>query len=175
MFSSWHSNQRMPRIVILDEMKKITILGITVLLTACFSLGGHAQNLIPKPQSIVKTEGTLAISQLKGVMSNLNEKEFAQLKAFIPQTKNLKLNSKKLHSAHKDTGGYLQLICTGNAQQARLASDNVRLQGYTLKFSRHGVTIKAPTSMGLFYGLQTLRQLEDHGKLPYVDITDQPK
>ena len=29
--------------------------------------------------------------------------------------------------------------------------------------------------MGLFYGLQTLRQLEDHRKLPYVDITDQPK
>ena len=175
MFSSWHSNQRMPRIVILDEMKKITILGITALLTACFSLDGHAQNLIPKPQSIVKTEGTLAISQLKGVMSNLNEKEFVPLKAFIPQTKNLKLNSKRLRSAHKDAGGYLQLICTGNAQQARLASDNVRLQGYTLKVSRHGVTIKAPTSMGLFYGLQTLRQLEDHGKLPYVDITDQPK
>ena len=74
MFSSWHSNQRMPRIVILDEMKKITILGITALLTACLSLDGHAQNLIPKPQSIVKTEGTLAINQLKGVMSNLNEK-----------------------------------------------------------------------------------------------------
>ena len=72
MFSSWHSNQRMPRIVILDEMKKITILGITALLTACLSLGGHAQNLIPKPQSIVKTEGTLAISQLKGDMSHLN-------------------------------------------------------------------------------------------------------
>ena len=80
MFSSWHSNQRMPRIIILDEMKKITILGITALLTACFSLGSHAQNLIPKPQRNVKTEGTLAILQLKGFMKKINEKKIVIIK-----------------------------------------------------------------------------------------------
>ena len=171
----WRNNQKMPRIANLDEMKSYVKLGVIVLLAACFSFETRAQNIIPEPQSIVKGKGMLASSQLEGIMSNLNGKDIALLKDYIPQSISQKLNAKKKRSVHKDSGCFLQLVCTGTPQQAQVAADSVRLQGYHLRISDHGVKIEALTPMGLFYGLQTLRQLEEKGKFPYIAITDQPK
>ena len=154
---SWRTIQKAPRIANLDEMKSYVKLGIIVLLTACFSFETRAQNIIPKPQSIVKGKGTLASSQLEGIMSNLNGKDITLLKDYIPQSISQKLNAKKKRSVHKDSGCFLQLVCTGTPRQAQMAADSVRLQGYHLRISDHGVKIEAFTPMGLFYGLQTLR------------------
>ena len=148
-------------------MKSYVKLGVIVLLSACFSFETHAQNIIPKPQSIVKGKGTLASSQLEGIMSNLNGKDIALLKDYIPQSISQELNVKKKRSVHKNSGCFLQLVCTGTPRQAQVAADSVRLQGYHLRISDHGVKIEALTPMGLFYGLQTLRQLEENGKFPH--------
>ena len=154
-------------------MKLLIKAGITVLLAACFSMGTRAQNIIPEPQSIVKGKGTLALSQLEGIMSNLNKKEIALLKDHIPQSISQELNAKKKRSVHKDSGCFLQLICTGTAQQAQMAADSVRLRGYELSISDHGIKIEALTPMGLFHALQTLQQLEVNGTLPYVHVKAQ--
>ena len=154
-------------------MKLLIKAGITVLLAACFSMGTRAQNIIPEPQSIVKGKGTLALSQLEGIMSNLNKKEIALLKDHIPQSISQELNAKKKRSVHKDSGCFLQLVCTGTAQQAQMAADSVRLQGYDLSISDHGIRIEALTPMGLFHALQTLQQLEVNGTLPYMHIKAQ--
>jgi len=154
-------------------MKLLIKAGITVLLAACFSMGTRAQNIIPEPQSIVKGKGTLALSQLEGIMSNLNKKEIALLKDYIPQSISQELNAKKKRSVHKDSGCFLQLVCTGTAQQAQMAADSVRLQGYDLSISDHGIRIEALTPMGLFHALQTLQQLEVNGTLPYMHIKAQ--
>ena len=154
-------------------MKLLIKAGITVLLAACFSMGTRAQNIIPDPQSIVKGKGTLALSQLEGIMSNLNKKEIALLKDHIPQSISQELNAKKKRSVHKDSGCFLQLVCTGTAQQAQMAADSVRLQGYDLSISDHGVRIEALTPMGLFHALQTLQQLEVNGTLPYMHVKAQ--
>ena len=154
-------------------MKLLIKAGITVLLAACFSMGTRAQNIIPEPQSIVKGKGTLALSQLEGIMSNLNKKEIALLKDHIPQSISQELNAKKKRSVHKDSGCFLQLICTGTAQQAQMAADSVRLQGYDLSISDHGIRIEALTPMGLFHALQTLQQLEVNGTLPYMHVKAQ--
>ena len=172
---SWRTIQKAPRIANLDEMKLYVKIGITVLLTVCFSFETRAQNIIPEPQSIVKGKGTLASSQLEGIMSNLNGKDIALLKDYIPQSISQELNVKKKRSVHKDSGCFLQLVCIGTPRQAQMAADSVRLQGYHLRISDSGVKIEALTPMGLFYGLQTLRQLEENGKFPYIAITDQPK
>ena len=154
-------------------MKSLVKAGITVLLAACLSMGTRAQNIIPEPQSIVKGKGTLALSQLEGIMSNLNKKEIALLKDYIPQSISQELNAKKKRSVHKDSGCFLQLICTGTAQQAQMAADSVRLQGYDLSISDHGIRIEALTPMGLFHALQTLQQLEVNGTLPYMHVKAQ--
>ena len=154
-------------------MKSLVKAGITILLAACFSMGMRAQNIIPEPQSIVKGKGTLALSQLEGIMSNLNGKDIALLKDYLPQSISQELNAKKKRSVHKDSGCFLQLICTGTAQQAQMAADSVRLQGYDLSISDHGIRIEALTPMGLFHALQTLQQLEVNGTLPYVHVKAQ--
>ena len=154
-------------------MKSLVKAGITILLAACFSMGMRAQNIIPEPQSIVKGKGTLALSQLEGIMSNLNGKDIALLKDYLPQSISQELNAKKKRSVHKDSGCFLQLICTGTAQQAQMAADRVRLQGYELSISDHVVRIEALTPMGLFHALQTLQQLEVNGTLPYVHVKAQ--
>ena len=131
----WRNNQKMPRIANLDEMKSYVKLGIIVLLVACFNFENRAQNIIPEPQSIVKGKGMLASSQLEGIMSNLNGKDIALLKDYIPQSISQELNVKKKRSVHKDSGCFLQLVCTGTPQQAQMAADSVRLQGYNLSIS----------------------------------------
>lgn len=50
-------------------------------------------------------------------------------------------------------------------------------EGYTIKCENRRVFINAKTETGLFYGLQTLKQmlLQTEGKLPYTEITDYPR
>lgn len=51
-------------------------------------------------------------------------------------------------------------------------------EGYRLRARGRAVTIEAPTQAGLFYGLQTYRQLlhvGPAGKFPSVEITDSPR
>lgn len=48
-------------------------------------------------------------------------------------------------------------------------------EGYILTVTPHTVGIEACTSTGLFYGVQTLLQLDTDGKLPAVRIKDEPR
>lgn len=50
-------------------------------------------------------------------------------------------------------------------------------EGYTLKCADRRVFINAKTETGLFYGLQTFKQmlLQKNGKLPYTEIVDFPR
>lgn len=48
-------------------------------------------------------------------------------------------------------------------------------EGYTLEASPSGVRIEAADEAGLFYGVQTLRQLADDGAVGAVSITDFPR
>lgn len=50
-------------------------------------------------------------------------------------------------------------------------------EGYTLKCENRRVYINAKTETGLFYGLETLKQmlLQKEGKLPFTEISDYPR
>lgn len=50
-------------------------------------------------------------------------------------------------------------------------------EGYRLKISRRGVEILSRGEAGLFYGIQTLRQIHDRygDRLPALEITDEPR
>ncbi len=48
-------------------------------------------------------------------------------------------------------------------------------EGYVLEIDEHGIRIEASDEAGLFYGEQTLRQLETDGTVPYVRIDDAPR
>lgn len=50
-------------------------------------------------------------------------------------------------------------------------------EGYRLDIDSNGVVLSAATEQGIFYGMQTLKQLDEEysGELPFVGITDFPK
>ena len=55
-------------------------------------------------------------------------------------------------------------------------ADECDRQAYALNADKNGVRITAQAVQGLFYGLQTLRQLTDSlGQVPYANITDRPR
>lgn len=62
-----------------------------------------------------------------------------------------------------------------------LASDaSANPESYTLRIARDGIVIRAPNDTGLFYGLQTLRQIatpdsDTSAGLPALHIADQPR
>ena len=53
--------------------------------------------------------------------------------------------------------------------------DKSKPEGYSLVVNKAGVTLKAGTQAGLFYGEQTLKQLLTPQGLPYVTIEDSPR
>ncbi|MBR4739840.1 MAG: family 20 glycosylhydrolase [Bacteroidales bacterium] len=55
------------------------------------------------------------------------------------------------------------------------ASADIPQEGYTLEVTRTRVRAVASTEAGLFYARQTLRQLEENGKIPCVKIKDYPR
>ena len=61
---------------------------------------------------------------------------------------------------------YLNLRVTDSAEQGA--------EGYTLDVTERGVTITASTPAGIFYGLQSLRQMND-GEVECCTITDAPR
>ena len=55
------------------------------------------------------------------------------------------------------------------------AACNLPAEGYVLNVSRSRVRVTASTEAGLFYARQTLRQLEEDGRIPCCLITDYPR
>ena len=70
------------------------------------------------------------------------------------------------------TGGKILCELTLNA---KALPEEAQAEGYLLKVSKKGISITAAQEAGLFYGLQTLRQLVTGAKaLPCCEISDYP-
>ncbi len=156
---------------------RITLLGLFV-----FNGGGNllAQTpaVIPQPVTMKMHEGSFQISSKTSV--------FANGKAVT--------EAKKLISALAPAMGFRLKVVQGDPSDGAivLALDaalraKLGLEGYTLNVSRQRATIHAAGSAGLFYGVQTLRQLLPPqvfgGKrvegvawtMPCVEIVDFPR
>jgi len=111
-------------------------------------------NVIPKPESVTLTGGFYKVPDwlLQSV-----EKFAGEVYVMSPFTK------------MGDKNGNIELVVdknmTGNEES------------YQLSVTGKKITIKAPNVSGVFYGLQTLRQMIIFGKskIPCVEIKDQPR
>ena len=53
--------------------------------------------------------------------------------------------------------------------------DSIKAQGYHLAVNDKAILIQAPSAAGVFYGIQTLRQMIDSGRyIPHLEILDWP-
>lgn len=146
----------------------------SALLLSALTIGcpAQAQDLIPNPSSLTVKEGAFTLDTKTRIYTNLKGSDLKFVKSYLGQT--LSLNDFSAKAG--DTRGVLRLVCTGTADEAAKAIDDASLQGYTLDVTPQGVTIEAVTPMGLFYGIQSVRQLLSDGRqIQCTHVTDQPR
>lgn len=120
-------------------------------------------NIIPQPVSILTNAAKKGFTLHAGTTVS----PFPFSEDFV---KFVRKNFNKKILVHEDTFEEKSIILT--------LDDKIEWdEGYTLKCENRRVYINAKTETGLFYGLETLKQmlLQTEGKLPYTEITDYPK
>lgn len=124
--------------------------------------------LIPYPTKVTWGEKSLPLSQLTVSLAASKQTQSARnaLERFAKE--------KQLSYTASDKKGNITLLIKG----ANTEASEIEKEAYKLSVSDSGIKIIASDSAGLFYGVQTLRQLatEKNGKLtiPYCQIEDAP-
>ena len=132
------------------------------ILTAAFlCMQGSAQTLLPRPEAATfDMDHKVAVNSRKTVFKNIRKDQRASLTECLAG----------LPAANG--GRRITLQLTAPVAPA----DECDRQAYALNADKNGVRITAHDVQGLFYGLQTLRQLTDsRGQVPYANITDRPR
>lgn len=132
------------------------VLGVVMVLelssVACFAAGADAEELsvIPRPVSVERSEGAFRLTPATRIV--------ARGSAWA--------EASKLIDALTPATGFVLRGATArqgdeSAIELRLDENLLDLgdEGYTLEVTRDGITIVARRPAGLFYGIQTLRQL----------------
>ena len=151
--------------------KKVLLSAVFLLFAAAVSMPVAAQNIIPQPENISLLKGQFKLNKGTKIVTNLTGSDFKVLNQYTSEV----LKHPLAYAKNPSQQGTFRLICKGTAQQAAQAMDSVRLQGYELEVTPKGITIQALTPTGLFYGLQTVRQLEKDGQIACVKVKDAPR
>lgn len=151
--------------------KKVLLSAVFLLFAAAVSMPVAAQNIIPQPENISLLKGQFKLNKGTKIVTNLTGSDFKVLNQYTSEV----LQHPLAYAKNPSQQGVFRLICKGTAKQAAQAMDSVRLQGYELEVTPKGITIQALTPTGLFYGLQTLRQLEKDGQIACVKVKDAPR
>lgn len=142
-----------------------------------------AQNpiLIPQPQEITTGNGQFNLNDNRSVWINSSEhNDFAlqQLQETVSERNDKQLNPAKsakkadiiLYSLNENKSSDLQ-----KSLPEPETLEQIGKQGYWLKVEQNHIRLIANTEQGLFYGVQTLRQLlqtSETGTLSAMTITD---
>ena len=151
--------------------KKVLLSAVFLLFATAISMPVAAQNIIPQPENISLLKGHFKLNKGEKIVTNLTGSDFKVLNQYTSEV----LKHPLAYAKNPTKQGTFRLICKGTAQQVAQAMDSVRLQGYELEVTPKGITIQALTPTGLFYGLQTLRQLEMDGQIACVKVKDAPR
>lgn len=149
------------------KIKSIILFSLTLLSGAALAQQATADTpLIPYPQKVVSGEGQFTISPKTQLI--LNDKgqfwnEVSQLQALVSPLIGQGLSSSE--GENKITVNYSDKITNS--------------EGYELEITPSQISLTASSSQGLFYAIQTLRQLIEtskNGKLaiPSMNISDHP-
>lgn len=163
-------------------MKNLTLLFLTFLSMTFLSFKGKPEkssiNVIPKPKHTVVYQGTFKLKESTRIV-------------VIPYDK-LKFESQYLANIIKNNTGFHSEIISGTKKEhsknviiLRLEpKDTGNQERYQLNVNKKYIVISAPTSKGIFYGIQTLLQLlpstfytpvhQKDWKIPQCAIQDAP-
>lgn len=145
--------------------RSLKVIGFLCLLFSLSTI--DAINIVPQPNHLTIGNGQFRLRNNMTVSySDDCEVEFEHLSSFLKEDLNLNVKETK-----------------GKKADVRLILDKEFDKGeeaYALRVNERGVVITASSQAGLFYGIQTLRQLANKGLtgevvVPCVDIDDCPR
>ena len=141
-----------------DTMKKKFILCLAMLMVCVVGMARISENLLPKPQQIVTMGGSFQMGKV--VLSTpVLQTEWEE---FVTQAGGTIVDK----SARK-----IEVKLVPEVQEAKFNQE----EAYRLKVSAKGVEVEATTSKGVYWALQTLRQLEEKkGCFETCEIVDWP-
>ena len=142
---------------------------------ACLSLAVHAQandavralKILPAPKEVRIAEGRIVIKPSTTILiSNPEDRTAAEsLQKEIHDRTDMKLSIESVSAAPKTTGHISLGRLTDRGLRSYLESQGVKVgddlgsQGYVIRATDSGVLVAGRAAQGLFYGVQTLRQL----------------
>jgi hexosaminidase len=150
-------------------MIKKTSLFIPILF-AVLTISAQDFALIPKPNEISHRAGTFVLDKNCSIQFDNTNIEIARIAGFFSNYLE-KMYSLKTGNLSSDKTIQFKII----------SSSNLADEGYLLKIDEKSIVIIAAKPNGLFYGMQTLKQMlpaeSNNGKfdLPLTDIKDQPR
>ncbi len=160
-------------------MKKITIC-LAVLGLALWSPAGKSQlnpaesgfSIIPRPQKLIVRPGSFDVSQKPDILVQSSGEEVTALASYLAQ-------------AWKNSTGYLPKVAMSKGEVRSPAeisltisssSEHLGAEGYRLGISPRTIEISALKPAGLFYGIQTLRQMiTGSSRISCAEIEDKPR
>ena len=143
------------------NMKKLLFLLCAFSLSGAAHGAGPEANIVPRPASVIPGEGTFTVtaSTVSGTGRDARLRRIADLFA---------------ETVEPALGGRMKSAAEGAVS---LTTDNtLDAEAYVLEITPSGVTVRGGTAQGVFYGLQSLRQLvvNGYGVLPVVTVKDRP-
>lgn len=163
----------------MTDAKKFTIVCFFILFP-CFVFG---QNLTPYPKKLQPATGSFAL-KTKMPVSVVNTSDFNH-EFFLQILENIGIEAQKTDKkASKQPGFVIERLDSEIDLKIKLKANkldntfNPEAEGYVINISSDGVHLFALTDAGIFYGIQTLKQLlRNYGKqhmLPAMAIYDKP-
>ncbi len=142
---------------------------ILVCLIGCVtSIQAMAVDVIPKPLNVKELTGSFVLSDQTNLIASAGlANEVSLLKNYLRTDHKLALSSEKMSASS------IKLVL------AKGALKSVNPEAYQINITNNAVTIVATDAKGIFYGIQTLRQLlkSMHGVVSAkgVEISDEPR
>ena len=139
-------------------MKNKWFLWVAMLAVSISAYAGNVANLLPKPQHVVATGGSFSIGKVKLSTPVLQE----EWMDFIAQGGG---------EVSERSSKQIVVRLVAEVQGAKLNQE----EAYRLKVSAKGIEVEATTQKGVYWALQTLRQLEERkGRYEACEIVDWP-
>lgn len=141
-------------------MKKSSQKLFVAALILCFCIETWAQSLIPNPSFICLKQGDFCYAEGFTLRSNIKGPEGKFLKAFVLET----------FGNEKSNDRTIVLTCKAEKNLSRKD-----LESYKITSREKSIHITAAAPAGIFYALQTLRQIADGQNIACCDIEDSPR
>ncbi|MBO9729913.1 MAG: beta-N-acetylhexosaminidase [Chitinophaga sp.] len=145
-----------------------TLAGAFMLLLSAGTLPVQAIHIIPQPAEVKTLSGTFTLSGATAIIPGKSAGEANQLQQALQETYGLSLSLKPAAKAD-----FIHLSLNEKLKQ------DLGTEGYQLLVLPAGITITAATNTGIFYGIQSLRQLIVANGNTYtvdaVSVKDKPR